>query len=112
MLKISDFYYRPEDRRGSKSLKDAVSFHAHTQDVYPYIGVDLSHIDIHRGDEHASMLKCLEVLSNVVSGDDRLITMKVKQGHFELRLVAPTQEDLPIFKMTWCRQGELVIEYI
>jgi len=35
LLKISDFYYRPEDRRGSKSLKDAVSFHARTQDVYP-----------------------------------------------------------------------------
>ena len=57
------------------------------------------------------MLKCLEVLSNVVSGDDRLITMRVKQGHSESKLVA-AMEVVPIFKMTWSRLSELVIEYI
>ncbi len=65
---------------------DAESSCARIQGFYPHEGI----IDIHRCDEHASILKCLEVMSNVVSGNDRLIIMKVKQGHSESRLVAPT----------------------
>ena len=46
------------------------------------------------------MLKCLEVLSNVVRCDDRLITMRVKQGHSESNLVAAMKE-VRIFTMRW-----------
>ena len=57
------------------------------------------------------MLKCLEVLSNVVIGDDRLITMKVKQGHSESRLVA-AKEEIPIFTMRWTNLEEIVMEHL
>ena len=57
------------------------------------------------------MLKCLEVLSNVVSGDDRLITMRVKQGHSESKLVA-AMEEVPIFTMTWTNLEDIVMDYL
>ena len=57
------------------------------------------------------MLKCLEVLSNVVSGDDRLITMRVKQGHLESKLVA-AMEEVPIFTMRWTNLEDIVIDHL
>ena len=57
------------------------------------------------------MLKCLEVLSNVVSGDDRLITMRVKQGHSESKLVA-AMEEVPIFTMSWTNLEEIVMDHL
>ena len=56
------------------------------------------------------MLKCIEVLSNVVSGDDRLITMRVKQGHSESMLVA-AMEEIPIFTIRWMNLEEIVMEH-
>ena len=57
------------------------------------------------------MLKCLEVLSNIVSGDDRLITMRVKQGHSESKLVA-TMKEVPIFTMRWTNLEDIVMDHI
>ena len=57
------------------------------------------------------MLKCLEVLTNVVSGDDRLITMRVKQGHSESKLVA-AMEVVPIFTMTWTSLEDIVMDHL
>ena len=57
------------------------------------------------------MLKCLEVLSNVVSGDDRLITMRVKQGHSESKLVADLTA-VPIFKMKWANLEGIVMDHL
>ena len=57
------------------------------------------------------MLKFLEVLSNLVSGDDRLITMRVKQGYSESKLVA-AMEEVPIFTIRWANLDGIVMDHL
>ena len=95
------------------TIWNAIKTYARKQNEFSLKGIDVSLVDIHEHDHNWSMLPFLDVLSNTVSGpSERVIIMKVKQGHSESRLVAPINEDLPIFKMTWSRLSELVIEYI
>ena len=72
------------------TIWNAIKTYARNQTEFSLKGIDVSLVDIHEHDHNWSELPCLEVLSNAVGGPrERVITMKVKQGHSESRLVAP-----------------------
>ena len=82
--------YRSLELNMFGTIWNAIKTYARKQNEFSLKGIDVSLVVIHEHDHNWSMLPFLDVLSNAVSGDDRLITMRVKQGHSESRLVAPT----------------------
>ena len=83
--------YRSLELNMFGTLWNGIKYYSHNQTEFSLKGIDVSLVDIHEHDNNWSMLPFLEVLSNAVGGSrERVITMKVKQGHSESRLVAPT----------------------
>ena len=73
------------------TIWSGIKYYSHNQTEFILKGIDFSLVDIHEHDNNWSMLPFLDVLSNAVGGfRERVIIMKVKQGHSESRLVAPT----------------------
>ena len=90
MLKVPN-NYRSLELNMFGTLWNGIKYYSHNQIEFSLKGIDVSLVDIHEDDNNWSMLPCLDVLSNAVSGPrERVIIMKVKQGLSESRLVAPT----------------------
>ena len=83
--------YRSMELNMFGTIWNAIKTYARKQNEFSLKGIDVSLVEIHEHDHNWSMLPFLDVLSNTVSGpSERVIIMKVKQGHSELRLVAQT----------------------
>ena len=83
--------YRSLELNMFGTIWNGIKYYSHNQTEFSLKGIDVSLVDIHEHDHNWSMLPFLDVLSNAVGGPrERVIIMKVKQGHSESRLVAPT----------------------
>ena len=67
------------------TIWNGIKYYSHNQTEFSLKGIDVSLADIHEHDNNWSMLPFLDV-----GPRERVITMRVKQGHSESRLVAPT----------------------